>query len=83
MAAHLLQHTGLGTADIYGVRRSDPLFHPAKPPAHWSMVDGRRVSGTLLLVPLAPSDRSDPTQCRPIGYHVASNHLANSYLEDR
>lgn len=80
-AAHLFKHTGLGTADIYDVWRSDPLFYPAKPPAHWLMV--AEVSGTVLLVPLAPSDHDDPRRCRPIGCYVASKHLADQYLEDR
>lgn len=79
--AHLFKHAGLGTADIYDVWRSDPLFYPAKPPAHWLMV--AEVSGTVLLVPLTPSDSDDPTRCRPIGCYIASKHLADRYLEDR
>jgi len=33
-AAHLFKHVGLGIEDILDVWRSDPLFYPAKPPAH-------------------------------------------------
>lgn len=80
-AAHLFKHAELGIADIYDVWRSDPLFYPAKPPAHWLMV--AEVDGTVLLVPLAPSANDDPRRCRPIGCYIASKHLADRYLEDR
>jgi hypothetical protein len=39
--------------DIAEVRASDPLFYPARPPAHWLMV--AEVAGRVLTVPLAPS----------------------------
>ena len=57
---------------------SDPLFYPAKPPAHWLMV--AEVAG---VVPLAPSDSDDRTKCRPIGCYVAAAHLVTRYREDR
>jgi hypothetical protein len=41
--------------DIEDVWASDPLFYPAKPPAHWLMCG--EVSGRVLVVPLAPSQR--------------------------
>jgi hypothetical protein len=59
---------------------SDPLFYPAKPPAHWLMV--AEVDGRVLMVPLAPS-RDDRTKCRPIGCYAASAYLAQRYREDR
>lgn len=37
-AAHLFKHPHLGIDDIDDVWASDPLFYPAKPPAHWLMV---------------------------------------------
>lgn len=37
-AAHLFKHAPLGVADVRDVWASDPLFYPAKPPAHWPMV---------------------------------------------
>jgi hypothetical protein len=41
------------------------------------------VDGEIVVVPLAPSNSSDPTRCRPIGCYVAAKHLADRYLEDR
>ena len=46
-AAHLFKHPRLGIEDIRDVWASDPMFYPAKPPAHWLMVaevaaDGHR-----------------------------------------
>ncbi len=64
-AAHLFKHAGLGIDDIQDVWQSDPLFYPAKSPAHWLMV--AEVHGEILVVPLAPSNSNDPTRCRPIG----------------
>lgn len=64
-----------------GCWSSDPLFYPAKPPAHWLMV--AEVTGEVLVVPLAPSASGDPRLCRPIGCYVAAEHLAKSYREDR
>jgi hypothetical protein len=37
-AAHLFKHDPHGTDSIYEIWNSDPLFYPAKPPAHWLMV---------------------------------------------
>ena len=37
-ASHLFKHPGLGVDDIGDVWASEPLFYPAKPPAHWLMV---------------------------------------------
>ena len=80
-AAHLFKHPRLGVEDIYEVWQSDPLFYPAKPPAHWLMV--AEVAGDVLVVPLAPPDSDDPTKCRPIGCYVAATHLVTRYREDR
>ena len=60
---------------------SNPLFYPAKPPAHWLMVS--QVSGPVLVVPLAPAESGDPRRCRPIGCYVASVHLVARYMVDR
>ncbi len=67
--------------DIGDVWASEPLFYPAKPPAHWLMV--AEVAGDVLAVPLAPSNSGDPTRCRPIGCYVAADHLARRYRKDR
>lgn len=80
-AAHLFKHPRLGVDDIHDVWQSDPLFYPAKPPAHWLMVG--EIAGVVLVVPLAPPDSGDPTTCRPIGCYVAANHLVIRYREDR
>ena len=80
-AAHLFKHDALGFEDIYDVWRSEPLFYPAIPPAHWLMV--AEVAGQVLVVPIAPSDSGDRTRCRPIGCYVASKHLADRFREDR
>jgi hypothetical protein len=80
-AAHLFKHGGLGVEDIYEVWESDPVFYPAKPPAHWLMVTD--VAGRVLVVPLAPPESGDPARCRPIGCYVAAKHLADQYREDR
>jgi len=80
-AAHLFKHPRLGVEDIYDVWQSDPLFYPAKPPAHWLMV--AQVAGDVLVVPLAPPDSDDATKCRPIGCYVAATHLVTRYREDR
>lgn len=80
-AAHLFKHAALGIDDVYDVWRSDPLFYPAKPPAHWLMV--AEVSGRVLAVPLARPDSGDRRKCRPIGCYDAATHLAARYREDR
>lgn len=79
--SHLFKHPSLGVDDIGEVWLSDPLFYPAKPPAHWLMV--AEVSRQVLVVALAPSNSGDPTRCRPIGCYVAADHLARRYKEDR
>jgi hypothetical protein len=79
--SHLFKHPYLSTKDIAEVWMSDPLFYPAKPPAHWLMV--AEVSGQVLIVPLAPSRSGDPSRCRPIGCYVAADQLARRYKEDR
>ena len=78
---HLFKHGSLGVADIIDVWHSDPLFYPAKPPAHWLMV--AEVAGLVLVVPLAPSTIGNRHKCRPIGCYPAAAHLAERYLEDR
>jgi hypothetical protein len=80
-AAHLFKHAALGLDDVYEVWQSNPLFYPAKPPAHWLMVS--EVGGRVLVVPLAPPDSGDPAKCRPIGCYDAADHLKKRYREDR
>lgn len=80
-AAHLFKHPHLGIDDLSDVWESDPLFYPAKPPAHWLMC--AEVAGNVLVVPIAPSSSGDPTKCRPIGCYVASRDLADRYRRDR
>jgi hypothetical protein len=80
-AAHLLKHPHLGIDDIDDVWASDPLFYPAKPPAHWLMC--AEVGGQVLVVPLAPSRSEDSARCRPIGCYIAVGSLAAQYRRDR
>jgi hypothetical protein len=80
-AAHLFKHPRRGIEDIREVWASDPMFYPAKPPAHWLMV--AEVDGNVLMVPLAPARDGDPTRCRPIGCYEASKYLADQYRRDR
>ena len=80
-AAHLFKHPGLGIDEIYDVWRSDPLFYPVKPPAHWLMVS--EVAGRVLVVPLAPANSGNTKKCRPIGCYDAAEQLARRYREDR
>jgi len=77
----LFKHPHLGIDDIDDVWASDPLFYPAKPPAHWLMV--AEVSGKVLMVPLAPARSGHPARCRPIGCYEASKALAAQYRKDR
>jgi len=79
--SHLFKHPHLGVNDIRDMWASEPLFYPAKPPAHWLMV--AEVGGQVLMVPLAPSTRGDPSRCRPIGCYLAADHLAKRFREDR
>jgi hypothetical protein len=51
--AHLFKHAALGLDDVYEVWQSNPLFYPAKPPAHWLMVS--EVGGRVLVVVSARS----------------------------
>ncbi len=60
---------------------SDPLFYPAKPPAHWLMC--AEIAGRVLVVPLAPARNGDPRRCRPIGCNEAAPGLATQYRRDR
>jgi hypothetical protein len=62
-AAHLFKHPRLGIEDIRDVWAADPMFYPAKPPAHWLMV--AEVEGTILMVPLAPRPRRQPKTLSP------------------
>ncbi|TWP37936.1 hypothetical protein [Leekyejoonella antrihumi] len=80
-ASHLFKHPYLGLDDVSDVWGSEPLFYPAKPPAHRLMV--AEVSGQVLTVPLAPSNAGNPSTCRPIGCYIAADHLARRYREDR
>lgn len=80
-AAHLFKHPNLGLQDVYDVWVSDPLFYPAKPPAHWLMC--AEVDGRVLVVPLAPARTADPSRCRPIGCYEAAAGLAHQYRRDR
>ena len=79
--SHLFKHPHLGVGDIRDMWASEPLFYPAKPPAHWLMV--AEVGGQVLMVPLAPSTTGDPSRCRPIGCYLAADHLAKRFREDR
>jgi len=80
-SAHLFKHGPLGASDVLDAWESDPLFYPAKPPAHWLMV--AELAGRVVAVPLAPSRSGNPTKCRPIGCYEASAHLARIYRRDR
>lgn len=80
-SAHLFKHPHLGLADVYELWTSDPLFYPARPPAHWLMVG--EVAGTVLVVPLAPTKSGNSRKCRPIGCYQASESFARTYREDR
>lgn len=79
--SHLFKHPHLGVDDIRDMWASEPLFYPAKPPAHWLMV--AEVGGQILMVPLAPSTTGDLSRCRPIGCYLAADHLARRFREDR
>ncbi|MEJ7794855.1 MAG: hypothetical protein WKF50_04825 [Nocardioides sp.] len=80
-AAHLFKHPYRGMGDVLDVWASDPLFYPAKPPAHWPMV--AEIGGVVLVVLIAPSRRGDPSRCRPIGCYEASPGLTRQHRRDR
>lgn len=80
-AAHLFKHAGLGLDDVIDVWRADPLFYPAKRPAHWLMVS--ELAGHVLVVPLAPSRTGDVKRCRPIECYYAPVHLRERLRSDR
>lgn len=80
-AAHLFKHPHLGMHDVIDVWASEPLFYPAKPPAHWLMV--AEVGGVVLVVPIAPSRSGNVSRCRPIGCYEAAPGLATQYRRDR
>jgi hypothetical protein len=80
-AAHLFKHPYLGIDDVDDVWASDPLFYPARPPAHW--LTCAEIGGRVLMVPLAPARSGDPQRCRPIGCYEASPALAAQYRKDR
>ena len=80
-AAHLFKHSHLGVDDIDDVWASNPLFYPARPPAHWLMC--AEVGGRVLVVPLAPAHSEDVRRCRPIGCYEAALGLAAQYRRDR
>jgi hypothetical protein len=79
-AAHLFKHPRLGIEDIRDIWASDPIFYPAKPPAHWLIV---AEVDTVLMVPLAPARDGNPRRCRPIGCYRASKHLEDQYRTDK
>jgi hypothetical protein len=80
-AAHLFKHPNLGLRDVLDVWVSNPLYYPAKRPAHWLMVG--EVAGRILVVPLAPSRSGDQRRCRPIGCYEAPLALAAAFRRDR
>ncbi|MDO5671730.1 MAG: hypothetical protein Q4G30_02570 [Actinomycetaceae bacterium] len=80
-SAHLFKHPRLGVDDVLDVWSSDPLFYPAKPPAHWLMV--AEVEHRILVVPIAPARSGNFKKCRPIGCYEASAHLAATFRKDR
>ena len=53
--SHLFKHPHLGVDDIKDMWVSEPLFYPAKPPAHWLMV--AEVAGQVLMVPAGPLNK--------------------------
>ena len=49
LAIHLFKHPYLGLHDLADMWASDPLLHPARPPAHWLMV--AEVAGEVIVAP--------------------------------
>lgn len=80
-AAHLFKHPNLGLQDVDEVWVSDPLFYPAKTPAHWLMC--AEVAGRVLVVPLTTARDGDPGHCRPIGCYEAAPGLTAQYRRDQ
>ena len=78
---HLSKHGGADVTLVQEIWRSEPLFYPALPPAHWLMV--AEIGGVVWQVPIAPARDGDPARCRPIGCYVASVSAAASYRRDR
>ena len=76
----LSKHLGGDLARIREVWESDPLFYPAKPPAHWIMT--AEVDGEVWQVPVAPARSGDVTRCRPIGCYQAAPGDARTYRRD-
>ncbi|MHB2024893.1 MAG: hypothetical protein ACYCO3_16495 [Mycobacteriales bacterium] len=71
-AAHLFKHPYLGIDDIADVWTNDPLFYPAKPPAHWLMCPRSQAGSwscrwhTHVTVILVGAARSAATRPPPI-----------------
>lgn len=80
-AAHLFKLPLLGLDDVYDVWLIDPLFYPAKPPAHYLMVPRWQARSGSCRSP--PSRSGDPSRCRPIGCYEATSGLAATYRRDR
>ncbi len=73
--------TRFGVDDIYEIWNSDPLFYPAKPPAHWIMV-AERFAGEVAMVPPPHPTPLSPTKRRPTRGYVAAKYVADRYRED-
>jgi len=89
---HLFKHVeavgshwiAFGEEDLRDVYLSDRTqFYPASEEgdAHWLMV-GEIPGGPVLVIPLAPPNSGDVTQCRPIGIYSADRDLRATYLQD-
>jgi hypothetical protein len=60
-AAHLFKHPHLGIDDIWA---SDPLFYPAKPPAHWLMCAEAGIASACRPVQEGPQMNTPMEQAR-------------------
>ncbi|MEP6666440.1 MAG: hypothetical protein ABJA81_08340 [Nocardioidaceae bacterium] len=80
-SAQLFKHPNLGLRDVYGVWVSDPLFYPARPPAHWLMC--AEVAGLVLVVPLAPARPLTPVVADVSAATRPLRTLADQYRRDR
>jgi hypothetical protein len=56
--SHLFKHPHLGMVGIRDMWASEPLFYPAKPPAHWLIF--AEVAGLVLMVPPPPQQPVTP-----------------------